>query len=335
MSLLPSEPDTSAAEEADPRVIGVDSDDADDVLSALSSDTARELLSELHRDPAPPAEVADRVDTSLQNAQYHIEKLQEAGAIEVIDTVYSEKGREMNVYAPADRPLVIFAGDEDQTTGIRAALSRLLGSLGILAVASLAVQALFGQGVLDSGTAPAPTGGEEGAGGTGGAPAAGGGAGANDSTATPTADTDVAARANGTDDAGGFNVAEVTETGPETSTPTAAPDTTGGETVMPSATEAEATEGPYTTEPAATEAPTRTATEAPPRTAADGPAPTETPIDGGPTATEAVNTTAANATDAAQQGVDVLAAFGEPGVVFFLGGATALCIGAALWYAAN
>jgi DNA-binding transcriptional ArsR family regulator len=331
MSLLPSEPDTSAAEEADPRVIGVDSDDADDVLSALSSDTARELLSELHRDPAPPAEVADRVGTSLQNAQYHIEKLEAAGAIEVIDTVYSEKGREMNVYAPADRPLVIFAGDEDQTTGIRAALSRLLGSLGILAVASLAVQALFGQGVLDSGTAPAPTGGEDG-GGTGGAPAAGGGAGANDSTATTAAEPDVSARANGTEDGDAFNVAEVTEAEPETVTPTAAPESGGGETAMPSATETEPIEGAYTTEPAATEAPT----EAPPQTAPDGATPTDAPVDGAErTATEAVNTTAANATDAAQQGIDVLAAFGEPGLLFFLGGATALCIGAALWYATN
>jgi hypothetical protein len=47
---------------------------------------------------------------------------------------------------PPDRPLVIFAGQEDDRSTLRTALSRLLGSLGILAVASLAVQALFGEG---------------------------------------------------------------------------------------------------------------------------------------------------------------------------------------------
>ena len=169
MSLLPSEPDTSAADDADPRVIGVDSDAADDVLSALTAETGRELLSELHDDPAPPAKLAERVDTSLQNAQYHLNKLEEAGAIKVIDTMYSEKGREMNVYAPADQPLVIFAGNEEQSTGLRAALSRLLSSLGILALASVAVQEVFGGGIGtligfgaqsgsggDSGAAPAP-----------------------------------------------------------------------------------------------------------------------------------------------------------------------------------
>ncbi|MCU4716678.1 ArsR/SmtB family transcription factor [Halapricum hydrolyticum] len=151
MSLLPSRPDTSAAEaDAEPRVIGVDSDDADDVISALSSDTARQLLAELHEEPAPPSELAERADTSLQNAQYHLEKLQSAGAVSVVDTAYSAKGREMDVYAPADQPLVIFAGNEDDTTGLRAALSRLLGGLGILGIGSLAVQRLYG----DAGTSP-------------------------------------------------------------------------------------------------------------------------------------------------------------------------------------
>jgi DNA-binding transcriptional ArsR family regulator len=142
--LLPSRPDTAAAEEADPRVIGLDSEDADDLLSALSSDTAREVLATLHDDPDTPARVADRVDTSLQNAQYHLGNLEEAGLIEVIDTVYSEKGREMRVYAPADRPLVVFAGSEAESGGLESALKRLLGAVGLLGLASLLVQWRFG-----------------------------------------------------------------------------------------------------------------------------------------------------------------------------------------------
>ncbi|MFB6101264.1 MAG: ArsR/SmtB family transcription factor [Haloplanus sp.] len=138
--LLPSRPDTSAAEEADPRVIGLDSDDADDLLSALSSDTAREVLATLHDEPDTPSNVADRVDTSLQNTQYHLGNLEEAGLIEVVDTVYSEKGREMNVYAPADRPLVVFAGSEEESGGLESALKSLLGAIGLLGLASVFVQ---------------------------------------------------------------------------------------------------------------------------------------------------------------------------------------------------
>jgi len=138
--LLPSRPDTPAAEEADPRVIGLDSEDADDLLSVLSSETAREVLATLHDEPDTPANVADRVDTSLQNAQYHLGNLEEAGVIEVVDTVYSEKGREMKRYAPADRPLVVFAGREEESQGLESALKNLLGAVGLLGVASLLVQ---------------------------------------------------------------------------------------------------------------------------------------------------------------------------------------------------
>ncbi|MBV0925622.1 helix-turn-helix domain-containing protein [Halomicroarcula limicola] len=145
MSLLPSR--DPAVPDAEPRVIGVDSEDADDVLSALSSETARNLLAALNREPAPPAELADRVDTSLQNAQYHLKKLEKAGAVEVVDTAYSEKGREMDVFAPANQPLVICAGDEKETSGLRAAISNLLGGLAVVGLTALFVQQLFGRGL--------------------------------------------------------------------------------------------------------------------------------------------------------------------------------------------
>jgi len=173
--LLPSRPDTSAAAEADPRVIGLDSEDADDLLSALSSDTAREVLAALHDEPDTPANVADRVDTSLQNTQYHLGNLEDAGLIEVVDTVYSEKGREMNRYAPADRPLVVFAGREEESQGLESALKNLLGAVGVLGLASLLVQ-----WYLDGAPFAARTGGAD-AGGDGG------GMGTMSTEAAPTA----------------------------------------------------------------------------------------------------------------------------------------------------
>lgn len=161
--LLPSSLEESSDNDAKPRVIGLDSDDADDLLAAMSSETARQLLSGLHETPAAPSELADTVDTSIQNAQYHLENLEEAGAIEVVDTVYSEKGREMNVYGPADSPLVVVAGD-DETGSIRAALARLLAGVGLLGVVGAAINAVAGYGLLG---AQSPTDSEGGAGGVG------------------------------------------------------------------------------------------------------------------------------------------------------------------------
>jgi DNA-binding transcriptional ArsR family regulator len=214
MSLLPSRPDAEPAEDAGPRVVGVDDEAADDVLSALSSGTARRVLAELHDDPAPPSELADRVDTSLQNVQYHLEKLETCGAVEVVETAYSAKGREMDVYAPADRPLVVFAGDQKDESTLRTALARLLGAVGLLAVGSLIVQAAFGELSLGLGFG---AGGDGGGGGGGGGDAASDGAAETvTSTATEAADgADVGVSDAGTPTPEATGVPEMTEAGTE------------------------------------------------------------------------------------------------------------------------
>jgi DNA-binding transcriptional ArsR family regulator len=140
--LLPSL-SSSAPDDASPRVIGLDSADADDLIGALSSRTARRILAALHEEPASASEVAAQVDSSLQNVQYHLGRMEDAGLVEVFETVYSEKGREMKVYAPSDKPLVVVAARESETSGLRDALTRLLGAVGVLGLVSLLVQFLL------------------------------------------------------------------------------------------------------------------------------------------------------------------------------------------------
>ncbi|MFC3477835.1 ArsR/SmtB family transcription factor [Halobacterium litoreum] len=151
--LLPSKSEPTASE-GDPRVVGVDSDDADRLLSALSSGTARSLYAALHDRPATPSELADDVDTSLQNAQYHLDNLREAELIEECDTKYSAKGREMSVYAPCDAPVVLFAGSEEEGEDVQTALTSLLGGVGLLGLASLVVQRVVGSGLSAPGPSP-------------------------------------------------------------------------------------------------------------------------------------------------------------------------------------
>lgn len=144
--LLPSLPDATP-DDREPRVIGVEDDEADDLIAALGSETARNLLTSLHEEPATTSELATELDTSLQNVQYHLRRLSDADLVEVVDTAYSEKGREMNVYAPADEPLVLFAGGSTDSGGLKTALKRLLGGYGIIALGALIVQQLFAFGL--------------------------------------------------------------------------------------------------------------------------------------------------------------------------------------------
>ncbi|GAB7090873.1 helix-turn-helix domain-containing protein [Halorubrum luteum] len=155
--LLPSLPDPTP-DDRDPRVVGVNDEEAGEVLSVLGSETAREILSTLYEEPATTSEVADELDTSLQNAQYHLGRLSEADLVDVVGTAYSEKGREMNVYAPADEPVVLFAGAPADSGGLKAALKRLLGGYGILGLSALVVQRLLSVSPSpDDAVAPAVT----------------------------------------------------------------------------------------------------------------------------------------------------------------------------------
>jgi len=123
--------------ETEPRVLEVGREDTDAVLDALSSGTSRALYGALHDDPATPSEVAERVDTSLQNVHYHLEKLQGAGLVVPVDTVYSDRGNEMTVYGPASDPIVL-VGETDDDLDVD--LAEIAGGVGALALVSLVVQ---------------------------------------------------------------------------------------------------------------------------------------------------------------------------------------------------
>ncbi len=76
-------------------------------FQALSSATAQSILRTLHDTPKPASDVAETVDTSVQNVQYHLAQLEEHGFVRSVDTWYSPKGAEMTVYAPTAREFVV------------------------------------------------------------------------------------------------------------------------------------------------------------------------------------------------------------------------------------
>jgi len=122
-----------------PRIIKMDDDAAEETLSALSAATRRQLYRALFVEPQTTSELAETVDSSIQNVQYHLETLEDAGLVEPIDTVYSGKGNEMTVFAPASDPLIL-VGDSDRLPAIRESLRNVVGGLAVLGVASLLVQ---------------------------------------------------------------------------------------------------------------------------------------------------------------------------------------------------
>ena len=129
--------------EADPAVFSVEDEDVDVVLDALGSDTARDLFRSIHEEPGTPSTLARRLDSSVQNVHYHLSNLESAEIVEVVDTRYSEKGNEMDVYGVAADPIVFVADSQpDEQRRLRQRLTDWLTGVATIAMVSVAIQLL-------------------------------------------------------------------------------------------------------------------------------------------------------------------------------------------------
>jgi DNA-binding transcriptional ArsR family regulator len=365
--LLPfkSEP-TQSPEGA--RVLSLEDEATEEALSALSSDTAREVLSLVYEEPRTPPEVRDEIGTSLQNVHYHLDNLEEADLIQPAGSGYSEKGTEMTVYAPASEAVVLFAGAQDDGSRLQTALARLLGAVGLLALASVAVKRIarntIGVGGLGSSADSAAEGGSDGGGGDG---ASGAGPEAQstggDAAATSTPTENVSAGDSGGGDGGGdvgiFVEETPTPTGEGTPMPTPGSTPTPAATSTPAATPTAPPAGTPTATPFGTPAPsptaaaTETATPTPAATSTPAatptpqgtPTPQDTPvstpdraIEGTPSPTETASPVPTEAPVSPTEGAESLVAAGDgglladPAVAFFLGGLFMLAVAGAWWY---
>jgi DNA-binding transcriptional ArsR family regulator len=340
-SLFPIRSDADTPEDRQPRVVELDSEEADRVFSALSSETARRIVARLEEEPGTQSDVAEDVDTSLQNVKYHLDNLQEAGIVEPVDTWYSSRGNEMTVYAPTDGPLVV-SGDREEASRVRQALSRFLGGVAVLAGGGLAVQTVAER--LGARTADDTAGVTGGGGVTGETPDSGATPEIATDGATTAADRqfaagdDAGAAADG--DGGGVDAESTTGDGGFDPTAADAPEVgasveqADGGTYLVRVNETNAT-GEYVLsldqgtaslstaeEVAANATPSGATTTALDATAAVAPETTEA-------AASATRTVAG--TDAAASTTEATAAL-SPGLAFFLGGLVVLAVATALWY---
>jgi len=123
-------------------VMTIDDEAADEVFSTLSSATDRSILTALYDQPRAAFELADEGETSLQNVQYHLNNLSESGLIEVVETWESDQRREMKVYAPTNKALMLFAGDDLHRSSLLDIIKQLVELVGIFALVSVIVDSV-------------------------------------------------------------------------------------------------------------------------------------------------------------------------------------------------
>lgn len=132
--ILPTSSEKTVDRSGNPQLICLDDERSEEILSAIQSQTARSVFRALMEETKTPTEIAKVLHISVENTTYHLDNLQDAGLIEVVDTVYSEKGREMDVYGPSEDPLLLFFGSSKNESGLRSAFSDFVPVIGPVAI---------------------------------------------------------------------------------------------------------------------------------------------------------------------------------------------------------
>ena len=82
-------------------------EDSKDIAQILANDTAMKILEVLSENPLSASDVAKKLDLGLTTVHYNIKKLSEVGLIEVVKTRWSKKEREIKIYGPVEKFIVI------------------------------------------------------------------------------------------------------------------------------------------------------------------------------------------------------------------------------------
>ena len=80
---------------------------AQKIAKAMASPTAGDLFNTLSDGPLTATALAEQTGFPLTTVKYHLNNLLDADLIEVVDSRWSEKGREMKIYGVKDQVVVL------------------------------------------------------------------------------------------------------------------------------------------------------------------------------------------------------------------------------------
>ncbi|MBP2029940.1 DNA-binding transcriptional ArsR family regulator [Methanohalophilus levihalophilus] len=86
------------------------SEESRQVTQTLSNEKALKILELLAQEPMSATSIADSLDLPLTTVKYNLDSLIEADLIQVKDTRWSRKGREIKIYEPVQKMIVVMPG---------------------------------------------------------------------------------------------------------------------------------------------------------------------------------------------------------------------------------
>ncbi len=96
------------------------------ITQVISNDTARQIIELLADAPLSASDIAEQLQTPLTTIVYNLENLEKVGLIKIEKIKYSEKGREVKIYAPV-RKLIIVVPEKTDKKSITDILRKYVG----------------------------------------------------------------------------------------------------------------------------------------------------------------------------------------------------------------
>jgi len=96
------------------------------ITQVISNDTARKIIELLADAPLSASDIAEHLATPLTTIVYNLENLESVGLIKIDRIKYSEKGREVRIYAPV-RKLIVIVPEKTDSKSITDILRKYVG----------------------------------------------------------------------------------------------------------------------------------------------------------------------------------------------------------------
>ncbi|MCZ7385185.1 MAG: winged helix-turn-helix domain-containing protein [Candidatus Methanoperedens sp.] len=135
------------------------------ITQVISNDTARQIIELLADAPLSASDIAERLQAPLTTVTYNLENLESVGLIKVEKIKYSEKGREVKIFAPV-RKLIVVVPEKTDRRSVADMLRKYIGVILAAVLASSLIEffmrnagrsAKMWQITSESNSLPAPT----------------------------------------------------------------------------------------------------------------------------------------------------------------------------------
>ena len=117
--------------------------DSKKITQTLSNDTALKILELLAQQPMSTTAISEELDLALTTIKYNLDALIESDLIKVNKTKWSKKGREIKIYEPVQKLIVVVpGGGKSDKSSIIGMLQKYLGMIGAAIFASFGIEYL-------------------------------------------------------------------------------------------------------------------------------------------------------------------------------------------------